>query len=79
MRLVETTPGVFGAHDLRAHHLGAQLSVNVHIAVNQELSLRAAHDIGEQVRRRIEAEDDVSDCSVHIDPVEIDQVSPAQA
>lgn len=76
LKLAETTPGVLGAHDLRAHHLGAQLSVNVHVAVNHELSLRAAHDIGELVRKRIEAQDDVSDCSVHIDPVELAKPSP---
>lgn len=73
LRIAETTPGVLGAHDLRAHHLGARLSVHVHIAVDHELSLRAAHDIGEQVRRRLEAQDDVGDCSVHIDPVDLKQ------
>lgn len=76
LRIAETTPGVLGAHDLRAHHLGTHLSVHVHIAVDHELSLRAAHDIGEQVRRRLEAQDDVGDCSVHIDPVDLKQAGP---
>lgn len=66
-RLVQELPGVLDAHHLRAHYLGAALFVHVHVVVDGEHSLRAAHDIAEGVRKRVEAEKDIVSCSVHID------------
>ncbi len=68
LQLAQTVEGVLDAHDLRAHHLGAQLSVSLHVTVAHDLSVKAAHDIGERVRTIIEREEDVLDCSIHIDP-----------
>lgn len=67
-RLAASVPGVLNAHDLRAHHLGALLSVHVHVQVRAELTVRQGHDIGEAVRLRLEDQEDVADCSVHVDP-----------
>lgn len=66
-RLVQGLPGVIDAHHLRAHYLGAALFVHVHVVVDGKHSLREAHDIAEGVRKRIEAEEDIVSCSVHID------------
>jgi len=65
--LAKQVPGVINAHDLRAHFVGTLLHVQVHIIVDEGLNLRAAHDIGEAVRKRIEDEKDVNHCAVHID------------
>jgi ferrous-iron efflux pump FieF len=65
--LATTVPGVRGVHDLRAHYLGTELQVHVHVIVAADLSVKQAHDIGEAVRIKLEAEPDVGDCSVHID------------
>lgn len=60
--------GVVNVHDLRAQHLGTEISVHVHVEVPGDLTVREGHDIGEEVRRRLLAEPDVGHCSVHIDP-----------
>jgi cation diffusion facilitator family transporter len=63
-----SVPQVVDAHDLVAHYLGTLLSVHVHISVKGELTVRQAHDIGEQVRHLLLEQEDVGHCSVHIDP-----------
>lgn len=69
LRLVGASiPGVLGVHDLRAHYLGTEISLHVHIVVVDTLTVREAHDIGEAVRKALQAEGDVVHCSVHIDP-----------
>ena len=65
--LAAAIEGVKEAHDLRVHYLGTELQVHVHIVVAADISVKQAHDIGEAVRKRLEAEDDVGHCSVHID------------
>ncbi len=59
--------GVRGIHDTRAHYLGTQMQVHLHVVVDEALTVKDAHDIGENVRARIEALDDIAHCSVHID------------
>lgn len=61
-------PGVSDVHELRAHYLGTDISLHIHIVVAESLTVREAYDIGEAVRQRLEAEADVVHCSVHIDP-----------
>jgi ferrous-iron efflux pump FieF len=65
--LARSVPGVHEAHDLRAHYLGTELQVHVHVIVSADLSVKQAHDIGEAVRVKLESEPDVGNCSVHID------------
>lgn len=65
--IARAAPGVKRAHDLRAHYLGTELQVHVHIVVAPDLSVKEAHDIGEGVRIRLESERDVVNASVHID------------
>lgn len=68
LRMAASVPGVIDAHDIRAHHMGAQLFVHIHVSVEAELTVRQGHDIGEEVRARLLQEEDVSHCTVHIDP-----------
>jgi ferrous-iron efflux pump FieF len=66
-RVAAAIDGVKDAHDLRAHFVGTELHVHVHVVVAADLTVQQAHDIGEAVRMRIEEEEDVGHCSVHID------------
>ncbi|MCA8912539.1 MAG: cation transporter [Planctomycetes bacterium] len=66
-QLAADIKGVKSAHDLRAHYLGTEIQVHVHIVVDSGLTVLQAHDIGEAVRTTLENEDDVGHCSVHID------------
>ncbi|MHC4840262.1 MAG: cation diffusion facilitator family transporter [Planctomycetota bacterium] len=65
--LVETIDGVNAGHDFRAQYLGTELQVHIHIVVNETLTVKEAHDIGEKVQRILEDEDDVGHAFVHID------------
>lgn len=59
--------GVQDIHDIRAHYLGTRLHVHLHVVLDEVLTVREAHDIGESVRAQIEGFEDVAHCSVHID------------
>ena len=60
-------PNVLGVHDLRAHYVGSRLHVELHIEVPPELTLREAHDISEEVKKRIEEIPEVEVAFVHVD------------
>lgn len=66
--LVQSLAGVRGRSALRAHYVGTEMHVHIEIQVDPALRVGEAHDIGEAVRLRLEAEPDISRCSVHIDP-----------
>lgn len=68
LALAASIPGVITADKLTAHFVGTELAVYIRVSVAADLSLHRAHDIGEAVRARIEAEADVLDCAVHLDP-----------
>ncbi len=59
--------GVVGVHDLRAHYVGTKLHVELHIEVPPHITLKEAHDISEEVKRKIEDLDEVEAAFVHVD------------
>jgi cation diffusion facilitator family transporter len=66
--VVRGVEGVRRAEPLTATWHGASLDVYVEIAVDRELSLRAAHEIGHAVERRLAEEEDVARVVVHVEP-----------
>lgn len=52
---------------MRAHYVGSRLHVELHIEVPPELTLKEAHDISEDVKRRIEEIPEVDRVFVHVD------------
>ncbi|HLZ07719.1 MAG TPA: cation diffusion facilitator family transporter [Chloroflexota bacterium] len=64
------TPGVQGVEVPRVRWLGHRLWADLHILVDEDLSLKAAHAIAEDVRHRLfHAERRLADIVVHVDPV----------
>jgi len=61
--------GVIGMNDLRAHYVGDVVHVELHIEVDEQLSIRDAHDIGIIVRDRLEALPSIQKAFIHIDPI----------
>ncbi len=72
--LARSVDGVESVHDLTARYDGTQLDVTLHVVVDEELSLRAAHDIAESVERRLMQERDILHAMVHVD-VEPDEAT----
>ncbi|MBE3583191.1 MAG: cation transporter [Limnochordaceae bacterium] len=64
-----SVPGVIKVNFLRAHYVGDRVDAELHINVDQALSLRQAHDISEAVRQQVEALPDLQYAFVHLDPV----------
>lgn len=63
------TPGVIGFNDLRAHYVGDVIHVELHIEVDEQLSVRDAHDIGIAVRDKLEKLPSIQKAFIHIDPI----------
>lgn len=60
-------------HDVRARHLGRSLQVQLHIAVDPDMPLAAAHDVAESVRHAVvHALPNVDRVDVHVDPAGVD-------
>lgn len=52
---------------IRVVHLGTKFFVEVHIVLIGSMPLAMAHDIGEELQRRLEKLDDVDQAFVHLD------------
>jgi cation diffusion facilitator family transporter len=61
--------GVLGIHDIRAHYVGNYIHVEIHISLNQHLTLTEAHEIGKNVQRTVENIEIIHKAFVHIDPI----------
>jgi ferrous-iron efflux pump FieF len=60
--------GVLGFHDLRTRRSGAEKFIDLHLEVERDKSLEAAHDLTVQVLRTIQAEIPRARVQVHTDP-----------
>lgn len=67
--VAENVPGVTAISGLRARFQGDDVHVWVEVRVDPEISVRAAHDIGEAVEKALQGEPDVCDAYAHVDVV----------
>jgi len=63
------TEGVKSINAARAHYVGNFIHVEIHIAVDKNLSTLESHAIGEEVEKRVEGIRSIDKSFVHIDPV----------
>ncbi|GAA0308344.1 cation diffusion facilitator family transporter [Rhodovulum strictum] len=66
--LARTQPGVHGFHDLKTRRSGSRLFVNLHVELDGDQSLNAAHAIGAALKHAILAEFPGADVIIHFDP-----------
>jgi cation diffusion facilitator family transporter len=66
---VESLPGVANCHNVRVRYSGPHSFVDVHVLVDGEQTLRAAHDLTEQIERAIQVVVPEADVTVHPEPV----------
>ena len=70
-QIVRDVAGVRSLHAVRTRRFGSHLHVDLHVLVDPELSVRAGHDISEEVKRALmEREPRVLDVVVHLEPAE---------
>ena len=65
---VAAMEGVFDCHAVRVRHSGPYYFVDLHITVDGEQSLRAAHELTERVEQAVEAILPGADVTVHPEP-----------
>lgn len=63
------TKGVIKINSAKAQYMGDCLQVEIHVGLDKKTNLEKAHEIGEEIEKKIEEMDKISDCIVHIDPV----------
>ena len=62
-------PKVMSIHGFRTRYVGSDLHVDLHIVVDSQMSLMEAHDVAEEVEQLlIQADENVVDALVHVDP-----------
>ncbi|MDI5920288.1 cation diffusion facilitator family transporter [Halomonas sp. LR5S13] len=67
--IAERVPHVNGVHDLRTRKLGSDVVLDLHIVVPPRVTVSEAHEIGNEVSRRLrEAFPELADVTFHIDP-----------
>ena len=70
-QVVRTTGGVKGFHALRARKMGGKVSMDVHVLVDPNMSMREGHEIANAVEARIKQADlDVVHVVVHLEPAD---------
>jgi len=74
---VAAMDGVFDCHAVRVRHSGPYYFVDLHITVDGEQSLRAAHELTERVERAVEAILPGADVTVHPEPAPVGAEPPA--
>lgn len=67
--IIETIDGVRSVHMLRSRRMGGAYLIDVHVVVNEHLSVSEGHKIAEYVRLKlIDSHEDINNALVHIDP-----------
>jgi cation diffusion facilitator family transporter len=74
---VATMDGVFDCHAVRVRHSGPHYFVDLHITVDGDQSLRAAHALTERVEQAVEAILPGADVTVHPEPTPVLTKLPA--
>jgi divalent metal cation (Fe/Co/Zn/Cd) transporter len=68
-RIILSTHGVLGCHDLRTRKMGDMILVDVHIEVDANATVRVGHDIALAAANQVKAELPVLNVMTHIDPI----------
>jgi len=63
------SPQVMGFHDLRTRRSGAEVFLELHLDLHQEMGFVEAHDLSEEVGKAIEAVVPRCEVTVHADPL----------
>jgi ferrous-iron efflux pump FieF len=59
---------LFGYHNLRTRRAGSQKLIDFHLTVCKHLSVKEAHDITDYIEKKIAAQINGSDVTIHVEP-----------
>ncbi len=64
-------PLVRDVHDIAIYRHNGKVSVSLHLKMDRDLPLSAAHDVAERVEAALRAEPGVEDVHTHLEPLEL--------
>lgn len=66
--IAEAAPGSRGVHNIHIQRIGGGLCVDLHLEVSADITVKQAHDVSEQVEKKIRAADpNISEITIHIE------------
>jgi ferrous-iron efflux pump FieF len=68
LAIVERQPGVIGGHDMRTRTDGENIFIDLHVEMDGDISLRAAHELSERIVAAVVHEIPNADIMIHQDP-----------
>jgi len=68
-KIILSTNGVLGCHDLKTRKMGDMILVDVHIEVDANATVQVGHDIALAAANQVKAELPVLNVMTHIDPI----------
>jgi cation diffusion facilitator family transporter len=71
LRAAKSVAGVEGVHQMVTEYVGPKIVVDIHIDVDQNLSLIEAHHISDQVTAAVQAIPEVDRAYIHPEPIEL--------
>ncbi len=75
---VKSMPGIHDCHAVRIRPSGARWFVDLHVTMEGETTLNAAHATTEKIEKKVHEILPGSDVTVHVEPTEMSQSSPPQ-
>lgn len=69
--IVSSHPDALGFHDLRTRQSGRTSFIQLHLDMDQNLTLRMAHDLADRIQTDIEKDFPGADVIIHLDPVAV--------
>lgn len=69
--IVSSHPEALGFHDLRTRQSGRTCFIQLHLDMDQNLTLRLAHDLADRIQTAIENDFPGADVIIHLDPVAV--------
>lgn len=72
--IVQAIPGVQGCHKIRARGRSDDVHLDLHVLVDEEMSVEKAHTVSEEVERAIKEKfSGVADVTIHIEPANLEE------
>jgi len=65
--VAESVPGSRGVHDIHIQKIAGKLCVDLHLEVSANMTVKQAHDVAEQIEKKLKSGSDISEVTIHIE------------
>ena len=69
LSIIRQTPGVGSPHNLRTRHIGNNIAIEVHIRVDGNMTVHAAHELTREIERHLRQKyGEETHIALHVEP-----------